>query len=157
MRLQISDTPNPPIKSDHPWVWYDERAGEWVLAKDWRVRSRGYELLVPGGFRCDLSSIPRVLRNLVNTFELSIEAPLVHDWLYRHGSITVLGREFSSGAAEIEFTRKETDKFFLDIMEQMGVSWIKRKTAYHLIRAFGGGAWQGMCNRSDCVCQQMEL
>jgi hypothetical protein len=38
---------------------------------------------IPAGFVFDLASVPRVLWWLIAPFELSIVAPLIHDWLYR--------------------------------------------------------------------------
>lgn len=107
-----------------------------VTEKCWITRapfSYG-DVNIPQGFRCDLSSVPRVLWGLVAPFELSIAAPLVHDFLYKRGGVLLsVGRVY---------TRKEVDQLFLKIMTEEGVSLWRRRAAYHAVRLFGGRAFQ---------------
>src|SRR5262245_36601581 len=42
-------------------------------------------ITVPAGFRFDLSTVPRAFWFLIAPFELSIVAPLLHDFLYESG------------------------------------------------------------------------
>jgi hypothetical protein len=115
----------------------------WTLEGDFSIASRGYQLTVPAGFRFDLASIPRALWSLEAPFELSIAAPVVHDWGYRHGGAIPVGSPSSSGTYPTQvFSRANVDAFFLDIMAQRGVSWWRRQVAYRAVRLFGGSSWQ---------------
>ena len=84
------------------------------------------------GYETDLASIPRMFWRIIAPFELSIAAPLVHDYLYGNG-----------GVAENQvLSREETDKLFLAIMEAEEVPWWRRKLAYRAVRMFAGFAWK---------------
>jgi len=120
--------------SPEPCLIYNDD-DTWTLEREFSIASRGYQLVVPGGFRFDLASIPRALWSLEAPFELSIAAPLIHDWGYRHGGVF-------DCAPRTTFTRADVDAFFLDIMQQRGVSWLRRNVAYRVVRAFGAKAWQ---------------
>lgn len=85
------------------------------------------EITVAGGFRFDLASIPRALWPVIAPFELSIAAPLIHDWLYRGN--------------DRRYTRSQADRIFRELMQREGVSWWRREAAYVAVRAFGGKAW----------------
>jgi hypothetical protein len=102
------------------------------------VPIRGYALVVPEGFRSDLASIPRYLWPIIAPFELSEQAPLVHDWLYGHrGQIA----DRSTGIDRIvTFTRWQTDGTFRDIMKLEGVADWRRFAGYAGVRV--GGHWR---------------
>ena len=68
---------------------------------------------MPAGFEFDLSTIPRIFWPLIGPFELSIVAPLLHDFLYTHGGKPPAG---SVGAAANPTTRAEVDRMFREIM-----------------------------------------
>lgn len=85
------------------------------------------EIEVAAGFRFDLASIPRPLWSLIAPFELSIAAPLVHDWIYRGN--------------DRRYTRAQADRIFRELMKREGISWWRREPAYAAVRAFGGKAW----------------
>ena len=104
-----------------------------------RLRDGDTTITVPAGFRFDLSSVPRVFWSLIAPFELSIAAPLVHDFLYRHGGKPPEG----SVAPPRAYTRAEADRTFRAMMEAEGVSAWRRTAAYLAVRAFGGRAWRG--------------
>lgn len=109
----------------------------WRLEADYRYRDGDTVITVPAGFRFDLSSVPRALWWLVAPFELSVTAPLLHDFLYLHGG--------SPPAGLVEpprtYTRAEVDRMFLEIMRAEGVSRWRRSLGYLAARTFGRSAW----------------
>jgi hypothetical protein len=104
-------------------VTFDVLTRMWVTEEEFHYAGA----VVPVGYRCDMASIPRILWPLIAPFELSINAPLLHDWLYENDGRYVLGR----------FTRGEVDKLFLKIMEEEGVPRWRRVLSYWAVRAFG--------------------
>jgi hypothetical protein len=111
---------------------------DWRLELDYRYRDGPTTITVPGGFVFDLSSVPRALWWLIAPFELSIAAPLLHDFLYLHGA--------RPPAGTIEpprtYTRNEADRVFLTIMRLEGVPSWRRILGYAAVRLFGGPAWR---------------
>lgn len=114
-----------------PSVTYRVATGSWVTASCFRYE----DIIIPGGFECDLSSVPRVLWWLIAPFELSIKAPLVHDFLYKAGGFLPVSGE--------TLTRKDVDELFLRIMREEQVAGWRSCAAYTAVRLFGGKAWQG--------------
>lgn len=99
-------------------------AGRWRLEKPYLWNS----IAVPEGFMFDLASVPRAFWWLIAPFELSIVAPLIHDWLCSHGK--------SYG-----YSRKQADEIFSTLMELEGVPRWRRRLAYRAVRLnaiFGG-------------------
>lgn len=118
-------------------VTYNAKACTWTVEREYRVRSLGCDLVVPRGFVSDLASIPRWFWWLVASFELSIGAALVHDWIYRHGGLC----RGPTGLLTI-YTRLNADQFLYDIAAQDGVWWWRRWIALKAVRWFGASAWQ---------------
>jgi len=58
---------------------------QWRLEADFWFPDAGRVITVPKGFLFDLSSVPRALWWLIAPFDLSVVAPLIHDFLYRYG------------------------------------------------------------------------
>lgn len=94
-----------------------------------KISGQTKEIRIHAGFVFDLASIPRIFWRLIAPFELSIAAPLVHDFLYRGGC---------PGA-----TRAEADAAFLDLMGRERVPLWRRRLAYLAVRVFGRFAWRG--------------
>lgn len=132
-RVDIPGSPLPP-----PVLTY--RGGRhWRLEADYTYHDGPTAITVPAGFRFDLSSVPRLLWWLIAPFELSIVAPLLHDFLYESG-----GRPPDvSVDPPRTYTRAEVDRMFLEIMEAEDVAWWRRGLAYAAVRIFGRGAWRG--------------
>ena len=57
----------------------------WELEAEYVFRDEASTIIVRKGFEFDLSSIPRFLWWLIAPFELSVTAPLIHDFLYHFG------------------------------------------------------------------------
>jgi len=120
-------------------VWNLRRRGAWYLADPWKTQINGYRLIIAEGFRFDLASIPRPLWLLIAPHELSVTAPLAHDFLYAHrglppgGSIDpVPGRRF---------TRRQVDRWFRLMMALEGVPRARRTVAWAAVRCFGWIPW----------------
>ncbi len=110
----------------------------WRLEADYMYRDGATAITVPAGFRFDLSSVPRALWWLIAPFELSVAAPLLHDFLYRHGGKPPDGSVDPPRA----YTRAEVDRMFLTIMEAEGVRSWRRDLGYLAVRVFGRTAWR---------------
>lgn len=121
-----------------PVLTYLPEREVWRLEEDYMYVDGPTRLTVAAGFEFDLASVPRAFWWLISPFELSVTAPLMHDWLYAYG-----GRP-PPGAAEPPrtYTRKEADQLFRRIMEQEGVPAWRRTLAYYAVRLFGGSGWK---------------
>lgn len=104
---------------------YNVQLETWVVLEDYIYK----DIVVPRGFQTDLASIPKILWNIIAPFELSTDAPVVHDFLYHNGG---LGK----------YTRKQADQIFLELMAKEGVTWWKRHVAYRAVRLFAWGSWK---------------
>jgi hypothetical protein len=105
------------------WITYDLHLRRWILEGDYTYRG----VTVPHLFQFDLSSIPRLAWPVVAPFELSVVAPLIHDWLYCNDGV-ITGWTF---------TRLQADAMFYDIMVDEGVSRWRAGAAYRAVRTFG--------------------
>ena len=112
---------------------------QWRLEADYTYRDGETTITVPDGFLFDLSSVPRALWWLVAPFELSIAAPLLHDFLYLHGAAPPA----DSVEPPRRYTRAEADRVFLTIMRLEGVTAWRRLLGYAAVRLFGRRAWRG--------------
>jgi hypothetical protein len=121
-----------------PVVTYLVDEGKWRLEADYVYRDGATSISVPAGLLFDLSSVPRVLWSLIAPFELSIAAPLLHDFLYRHGGKLPAG----SVSPPRAYTRAEVDRMFLTIMKAETVAVWRRVPAYVAVRVFGRSAWR---------------
>jgi len=121
-------------ETDVAWITYSVPRRKWRLQCDYAHRDliRMREILVPAGFEYDLASIPRQLWWAIGPHELSAEATLIHDYLYRYRGHPPIGAPY---------TRLEADQLFLAMMRDWGVSKHKRLAAYHAVRAFGAPHW----------------
>ena len=96
----------------------------WEVTEDYFYQTSIGIIVVPKGFKTDYASVPRIFRNIINSYGKHGRAAVVHDWLY-------------SSQCKIDITRAETDKIFLEIMEECGVNKIKRNLMYRMVRMFG--------------------
>ncbi len=110
----------------------------WRLETDYLYDDGDHRITVPAGFEFDLSSVPRAFWSLIAPFELSIVAPLVHDFLYKYGGEPPPG----SVQPRRSYTRRDVDDMFRSIMEKEGVAPWRRRLAYWAVRTFGQWAWR---------------
>ena len=86
---------------------------------------------VPAGFVTDFASVPRIMWSVIPPWGCYGKGSILHDYLYRVGAIVGNRR----------YTRKESDLIFLEAMEVLEVSKLKRKVIYIAVRMFGGSAY----------------
>ena len=120
-----------------PVVSYDVTSRKWRLEAAYDYFDDPHRITVPNQFAFDLASVPRPFWWLIAPFELSIAAPLLHDFLYQHegkppGGAVTPPRTYS---------RRETDVLFRTIMTEEGVPAWRSAAAYRAVRWFGAAAW----------------
>lgn len=114
------------------YVTYDSRRKVWVLMFPYVIVLRGgITVSIPQNFEFDLASIPRIIWPIIGSFELSLVAPLVHDYFYQFQGEPV------HHVSAVKVDRKLADTVFLELMLQEGITPWKAKAAYHAVRMFG--------------------
>lgn len=111
----------------------------WRLHQSYRYDAGEYSLFLPAGFEFDLASVPRPLWSVISPTDLSIVAPLLHDFIYQYGGRPPYGTVAPWFKA---FDRLEADRLFLRAMEQEGVSAWRRELAYRAVRMYGASSWR---------------
>lgn len=129
-------TPLPPV-----YVTYDTRRKVWVLMFEYVITldlqdDMPIEFKIPQNFEFDLASIPRIIWPLIGSFELSLVAPLIHDYLYQFHGEPKHHRHASHTWFKPVLTRAEADSIFLDLMLAEKVTSWKAKAAYRAVRLF---------------------
>ena len=122
-------------------VQYNVQQKTWRLVNNHSYKCNGSTLTAKAGYTFDLASIPRFFWRLIAPYELSLVAPLFHDLLYEYQG--KLPDKTYVKPYKI-YTRKETDRLFLDIMKLKGVSYWRRNLAYFAVRLFGWKAWNDL-------------
>ena len=122
IRVQYENLPTVEVREHEE----DERGNVFTLLRP--ISTSG--IIVPAGFESDGASVPRLLWGVVfpRDDRRALFGALVHDFVYR--------------THPIGWTRKDADETFLHLMEQGGVSYIRRARAYLGVRLFGNSAWQ---------------
>jgi hypothetical protein len=92
---------------------------------------------IPAGFKTDLASIPRILWSIIAPFELSLAAPIVHDYLYNHAGLAT-----NTSEGLIVFTRKEADVLLYKIALREGVKQWRCNCAYYAVRLVAWIVWR---------------
>ena len=87
----------------------------------------GANIIVPVGFWTDGASIPRALWAVVGSPLKGAyrDAAVIHDYCYYSGV----------------FTKGESDKIFLQGMEDLGVGYIRRQAMYRAVQIGGWYSW----------------
>lgn len=124
-----------------PIISYDIRRCRWILHQGYTYSSGPHHIWIRPGFAFDLASIPRLVWWLIAPFELSICAPLVHDYLYSCGGKFQHDSKVAMWGCRLWYTRAETDALFLRIMCEEGVPRWRRTLAYVAVRLFGWLSW----------------
>ncbi|MCJ8165026.1 DUF1353 domain-containing protein [Pontibacter sp. E15-1] len=133
-RVRIPNSYLPP-----PVLTYNPRIKRWILDREYTYFDEGTYITVPHGFEFDLASVPRAVWWAIAPFELSIVAPLLHDFLYENGGLLPA----HTVQPYRKYTRREADWMFLEIMRREGVAEWKCRVAYNAVRTFGGHVWRG--------------
>lgn len=131
-----------------PHVTYFPDEGHWELLEPYSYFSSEIQrvIIIPEGFKYDLSSVPFALRVLVERHDFGLIAPLLHDYMYRNrGRITVLKPPTTENptitTGKMKVSKKVSDKIFLNVAKKDGVPKWLRITGYSLLRIFGIFAW----------------
>ena len=118
-------------------------AHNWVLAEDFSVAVAGGTIAVRAGFVTDFASIPRLFWPLMDSTELGIVPPTVHDLIYRSGGVCVPSGDVTPSGTT--FNRAQADDVFADLMAKSPeVKPWRRWLAYQAVRLCGGSSWQGV-------------
>ena len=122
-----------------PKISYDVGKQVWRLEETYSYTDSGHVITIAAPFDFDLASIPRALWWLIAPFELSIAAPMIHDFLYQHKGSPPPG----SIVPPITYSRKKADELFRHLMKLEGIAAWRRRLAYRAVRLFGWYAWGG--------------
>lgn len=114
--------------------------GVWILAATCSYETTSHRLTILAGFETDLASIPRIFWSILAPEELSLAAPLFHDFIYRRGG-TLLSGELNPFNGHV-FKRAQADSLFLEMMTKAGIPKWKRNVAYWAVRGFAAFAWK---------------
>jgi len=139
--VEITDSVLPP-----PHLIY-HGANRWELTEEYLYTPADSALpaiTIPSGFIFDLASVPRKFWWLIAPFDLSIVAPLIHDFLYGSGGRLVVTSEarILKRLKTPSYTRETSDRLFLCIMRQEHVPAWRRVLAYRTVRLFGASSWK---------------
>lgn len=99
----------------------------------------GKVILVPPGFEHDFASIPRCVHSIIPKNGVHDKAAIIHDWLY--------ATEFFSWiwafdqTTDIVENRAQCDWIFLEAMQVLKVSWLRRNVMYKAVRWGGESVW----------------
>lgn len=123
-----------------PLVFAPRAPRSWELLRDWECAVNGHTLRIPAGFRFDLASVPRplwIIRGFAPNEIGGTEAPLVHDFIYRHA-----GR-MPPGTVDppARLRRRDADRWFRQIMTAEGIGWLRRWAAWTAVRIVGVVPW----------------
>lgn len=145
----LNKTPIKHLKSNYDRaaiISRDEEGGVWVLEEQFEVATDKYKFIVPKYFKFDLASVPRLFWWFIAPFELSIAAPLVHDYYYRYGGVPsselIQAEDGSLIPVNPKLDRSEVDLVFLRMMKGEGVSNFRSHIAYYGVRLFGERSWR---------------
>lgn len=118
-----------------PTIWVTRVGDFWVTQSDYLIDVPVIDakMIIPLGFQFDLASVPRWAWWLIAPFELSIIAPLVHDYLY--------GMELKKIGGN-PVTRKDADDAFLALMLIEGIPKWKANLAHRAVRLASWIWWQ---------------
>lgn len=116
----------------------------WELSRQLQVSlSNGESIVIPKGFKTDLSSIPEFWWGVQKPFGDFILAPIVHDWMYR-----TRYKEEELGRHE---ARLFADKEMLIISKKTNsLKWhnkLDNLVRYWGVRLFGGYTWKKGMNK----------
>ena len=107
-------------------------------------------IILDKNFRYDLASIPRFLWGIIAIHELSVEATLIHDFMYMsrggrrkyHKGEEIKGRIDFADKPENYYSRQEADDLFLEVMGKVGVCPVLQCLGYIGVRIFGVIFWR---------------
>lgn len=106
---------------------------KWEVASEFEYfvgqENSSESIVVPSKFKTDLASVPLVFRPIIPQDGQYTKAAVIHDYLY-----------YTKGYFGT-YTKKQSDKIFLEAMEVLGVPLWKRKTMYRAVRLAFWNDW----------------
>jgi hypothetical protein len=100
----------------------------WELTAPLRwTGSQGDSFEVPIGFQTDLATIPRVLHWLMLPYGAYTRAAVLHDWL--------ITERINHPDPALRVASRDVDGIFRRVMQELGVSWVKRWVMWAAVRA----------------------
>lgn len=128
-------------------VSYHSKKNAWLLREKYYYKDEDKKstIILDECFSFDLSSIPRLLWIIVGIHELSLEAPLIHDFMYmsRGGKQKCFNNKPILGKIEGTFySRKEADNLFFKMMAEAGIKPYRIFLGYYGVRIFGIIYWR---------------
>lgn len=103
----------------------------------WEDRGSEYRLIVPAGYRTDLSSIPRLARSIIPVVGRQNGPSVLHDYIYEP-----LDNDRPEGEHQLQgWTKRDADALFLAACKAAGVNWLRRNIMWAAIRFGGYRAW----------------
>ena len=131
MRHQQYQTAEPNPKFERARVSYNPGDRLWTLEENYsyidQINNRA--VIIHKGSKFDLSSVPRPFWEKISPFDLSNEAPLIHDFLYitRGGKREdpdrrMFGKVVCSKAGDTYYSRREADLLFRRMMREAWVT-----------------------------------
>ncbi len=125
-------SPTPDIK---PCEEYGK--GAWMLQETVKVGWEAFNFEIPGGYVCDMGSVPLTLRWLIPpTGKRTSKAFLAHDFVYDGDQITPKDTD------GVEMLREEADDMMRNFLElDRMVRW-KRFIAWRGVRRVGWLSWK---------------
>lgn len=113
-------------------VEIQESGQEFVLLEDYSIKTSLGIFIIPKGFSTDLASIPSVFWSIVSPLEAHFPAAVLHDYFYRVPESRING----------EISREKADDLFLEKMEDLDISWLKRWLFHKAVRYCGNSSWR---------------
>ena len=117
------------------WVWV-AKSRQWEVAEDFHYSINGVDYVIPAGFVCDATSIPKFLRTILSPTGILLIGGLVHDYGYRY---TYLLK--ADGDTTERMSQKHLDQIFRDINIQVNGFKAINYVPYYMLRLFGWFAW----------------
>jgi len=135
-------TPIPLSYQTQPNTCYEEPGLRYLKDKRlWQLLDmtcwlyEGIFIQVPVGFLTDIASVPSIFHSVFKPYGRHNRAAIIHDYLYKlRGKLP---------GVDYNFSRKNADDIFLDIMKVDGVSWVFRNTMYLAVRVSPTNIFQG--------------
>lgn len=99
---------------------------KWRIMNDFsyscKINTTDYKIKVPKNYITNFASTPRLIWSLFPPWDNYGKATIIHDYLYDDKKLC---------------DRKTADLIFLKCMEELNVSYIRRKMIYYAVRLFG--------------------
>lgn len=118
----------------------DSGRAKWKLLNWFNYNSyldnKKISVYVPVGFTTDFASVPRIPLVWLAAGGVGIKASIIHDFMYRNGFISVLGKHKLP-----TISRKEADRIFYKALRASKICLGRALLMYLGVRAFGWKAW----------------